>query len=255
MRPYSFRLTASAVEPFNIKAQGNYVRYRKVLTGIFAPEILIETDQGDLIPLLPGEYAYLGKLCEEFKVFNVAGSTTMTGVLMIAGGTDGVHTGSDRISGEVSVTDGGRSKTLGNAAFIGLNGNGASGASNFNNFQIINPTGSGINTILSSIKVKSSTAHTVGMGRYDTNLGNLSYGVSKLIGGAHSLTEMRQTAGVTQFADGGGTVDSFTVPANTSTVFTFPEPLVLEPGKGLNFWDATLNVDLTIAYYFTEEGR
>lgn len=255
MRHYSFALEASTSKPFNLKVQGSYIRYRKVLTGVFEPEIIIETDKGDTIPLLPGEDAYLGDLCNEFKVFNVSGSSAMTGVLIVAGGFDGVKFSSDRISGEVSVIDGGRSKTLSNSAFIGNNGNGAAGVGLVNNFQIINPTGNTKNTILSALKVTSATAHRVGMSRYDTALNNLAYGKSKMLGGAASTTQIRQTAHATQFSDAGGTIDSFTIPANESKIFEFPEPMILEPGIGLNFWDATTNVDLSIIYYFTEEGR
>lgn len=254
MRPYSFVLEASTTKPFNLEAQGNYVRYRKVLTGIDAPEILIETNKGDLIPLLPGEDAYLGEMCEHFKVFNVLGTVAMTGVLMIAGGFDGVKFSSDRISGEVSVIDGGRSKTMAGAAFSAYASVGAVSAK-YGHALLLNPVGSGKRVIVESSTYDISTSDGVILvGTYSTVLGNI--GTAPL----NKYVKASPTAAAAQvsydFLSSGltfGNQEVRTVKGYSPYSRKHTQPIILAPGYGIAVQHLSTNQGLSVYWEFNEE--
>lgn len=253
MRYYAFNLDASTTKAFNLKVQGSYIRYRKVLTGVDAPEILIETNRGDLIPLLPGEDAYLGDTCEEFKVFNVLGTSAMTGVLLIGGGADAVKFSSDRIAGEVSIIDGGKAVTLSSRAFRHWQVCAAS-VGKYSHCQLWNPSGSGKNLVVQKILISISSAAVVYVGAKSTALataGTAPY--SKLLGDATASVGLgkKETNAAQQFTT---QRSIYTGAAGLYLVEAGPEPDVIPPGQGLTFTQSLTNADLAITIDYKEES-
>lgn len=254
MRPYSFKLAASTSDAFNVVAEGNYVRYRKCTVGTGDPEILIETNKGDLIPLLPGEDANLGATCELFKVKSMNGTVAIEGVLMIAGGFDGVKTSSDRITGEVAVIDGAKADTIGGAAFLGFASKGAAGAGQYSHIQLLNPLGSSKRIILTAwlANVLSASNGSMYLTLYNTALGTLvGNGSSKYSGGSASVAEIRTGSDV-----GGLGTQIFSKAGQgicAIDMSQWKQPIVLPPGKGVcAFWDVA-NIGISSSPEWKEE--
>lgn len=176
------------------------------------------------------------------------GGTAQTVTVQIAGG--GV--GSDRVIGEVSVIDGGKARTVGGVAFLGAaNQTAVVGA--YSCAQIKNPAGSGKRVNLLQIDATiTGAAGLVGIGARGSDLASLSgFGISKLMGGAASVIEIRKEAIATLPAVGmivGGTASGVAFQRKLA------EPIVINPGGEVAVWSSVLNMRLDAAFEWYEEA-
>jgi len=160
----------------------------------------------------------------------------------------------DRITGEVSVIDGGRALSLAGACFQhggGLNPS----VGNYNNYQIWNPANSGKRVYIEQVEVSSGTASlyyfgmtNVALTQFIANLTSSNKNASNPIA---SLTERRWDI-LASPMNPTLTMSPF-VPANTTYTRKFIEPLCLPPGYGFLYCQRVVNADMTIGCEFREE--
>lgn len=238
-RIYDFSLTAGQSK--EILAEGSYYR---ILTSTGAVEV--RRDGGSMLGPI---YAGQGERAEfkRLQLRDLSGAGNV-GLVIIA--DDSFI--DDRITGEVSVIDGGKSRTLAGQAFFGY-ANGTAAAANYMHAQLWNPAGSGKNVIVKSIGVSCATAQAVQI-RTLASAMTLSGGnaANKRAGGPSSSAEVRNQVNATIL--GTTPLATILVTANTMFSLTFAEPVVLVPGYGLHTNATVVNTDLPTNYEFIEEA-
>lgn len=238
---YDFTLTANG--SFVLPVEGDYF---KVLSATGLVEVTGDSF-GSLGSVLPGQ----GLDNTPFKrlvIKDKTGSANI-GTLLVA---DEKFI-DDRITGEVSVIDGGAWRSKSNKSFLGT-GYSTCGAAQFSAVQLWNPAGTGSNLIVKSIRYSVNVAATIVI-KTNTAAAGIAAGPggSKFIDGADdvvgavrdysnggALLSISKGLGVDQFAAGG------------VGVVTYQEPLILGPGKGI--WvggnvAGALNISAVFDYY------
>lgn len=156
----------------------------------------------------------------------------------------------DRITGEVSVIDGGKSRTLANTAFWG-NVSMGSAVGALSTAQIFNPAGSGKNLVIEQILGSANAATNLSLNYHDTQLTTLTgNALSKKRGGAASVAQMREELPV---AAVGTRIAVFGVAATSAFFLTLREPIVLPPATGLVMYSAATNVPIIFGVEFYED--
>jgi hypothetical protein len=157
-------------------------------------------------------------------------------------------------SGVVSIVDGGKARTLANAAFLSTVVIGGV-AAEYSHLQLLNPTGSGKNVILEQLWVATSVASMqVIMTAYSIALSTMTNAaVSKKIGGAAGVAELRRQNGGTQLTSGLQKLIQAPLAASTLLAFPLREPIVLAPGSGVIVQGTSVNVDLQAIWEHWEE--
>lgn len=230
MNHYDIALIASGA-PRVIDAEGTYLRYYRGSAGGADETILVTTLQGGASLLLkPGQSIRLPVTIKQWRISNYANAATITGLVVIGYGA----LEDDRVTGEVSVIDGGRSVTLSGAAFVG----GAESpalAANYSHVQLWCPAASGkrliVKKVWASFPVAPATSH-IELLTHNAALTTLvRSGLPKLLGGATSTAELRaqQNAAVIGTVGAGG----FYVGANSPLLIPFEQPIVIPQGYGL----------------------
>ncbi|MFB9125935.1 hypothetical protein E2553_33190 [Paraburkholderia dipogonis] len=169
-----------------------------------------------------------GALVDRWLIVN-KGTTAVSGQVMLS--TSGFR--NFRISGDVNVLDGGKSRTLQNGAFLGT-GFASALASNYSHVMLWNPPGSGKNVIVESFNATSPNgAYIAALIFQNATIGTLQAATvaSKLAGGAAGVAQIYKAqqatvpAGTQMISVGGA--------ANAVVTNTFKEPLVIPPGWGV----------------------
>lgn len=159
----------------------------------------------------------------------------------------------DRVSGEVSVIDGGKARTTANLSFLGrLYRAGLAG--NYVHVQLWNPSTTRnliVQQFIASASV-ASTVHVLSASAALATLNTPAAPAAKLTGGTDSVSESRYSHAVAIVA-GLKQLGMYQVPAVQSIPFRFTEPLVIAPGFGLIWACGTLGADLLIGADFYEE--
>lgn len=160
----------------------------------------------------------------------------------------------DRISGEVSVIDGGFARTMAEQAYtlpLGC----AAVAGQYAHVQLWNSSSNVNDVMLESFTISSSGAATVSFIQHSGALANLnaqSYGVSKKLragysqGAGYSYAQSRyQNAAAVIGA--GPLRGYYQTPANQSLMVKLSEPIVIPPNRGMNWYIGNiLNTDLFV---------
>jgi hypothetical protein len=211
-------------------AAGSFLRYVSGDAGGADQRILVKPQggAGGAVILYPGQTVRLPASVSSWQIENYANAATITGTVAIGDGA----IEDDRITGEVSVIDGGRSRTLSGAAFsVGVVAAGSVG--NYAHAQILNPSGSGKVITLTQIRFSLSGAGAISGLRYDTALATL-YGSppSKRIGGAASAAECRSEANASTLGTGLVMVAAYAPASQEAPPLVLTEPIVLDAGKG-----------------------
>lgn len=159
----------------------------------------------------------------------------------------------DRVTGDVSVIDGNKAKSIANAAYV-IFGSQPGVAGQFSYQQLWNPAGSGRFLVIDRIVYSSSTS-TVNYIRLGGAAGPLIAAAgtanSKLAGsGAANVSEYRggSAAGL-----GGNGVQLLVGSVNQSVIYQPPKPVVVPPGTGASVWTGAVNQDVTVNFEWTEE--
>ncbi|MBD5803860.1 hypothetical protein AZOA_33010 [Azoarcus sp. Aa7] len=183
-RIYDFTLTAGGMQ--RLPVVGDFF---KVLSS--TGTINVNVDTGASLDLMPGQGL------REFN-FNTLTITDKSGAAnsgKILVGFSGMI--DDRVTGEVSVIDGGRSRTLAGVAFWGK-GYAAAVAGQLSFVALCNPVGSGKKLLVEQVMagLVAGAAGSVSVGFGAAGIGALQrYGTSKISSGSASVGEIRFGSG------------------------------------------------------------
>lgn len=238
---YDFTIPAGG--SFTLLVEGSFYRIQQA-TGALE----VRRDGGSGIgPIYPGQ----GERDEEFKrltLIDKSGSAN-AGFIVVS---DGSFV-DDRITGEVSVINGEKSRTLAGAMYIGNASAFAVGAQ-YSHCQLWNPT-TNKNLIVGALNFSTSTAQAVGLGFNAVQLntdqtGNLV--MNKKQGGAATAAQVRAGNYVGSIVP----VNGFQgyMPANLITNFQPQGVIVVPPGTGLTAWAQTPNTALITGFEWFEES-
>lgn len=157
----------------------------------------------------------------------------------------------DRITGDVSVVDGGAERTKANVAFVGA-GFQPAVAAQFSHVQLWNPPGSGVRMIVSQVSAIDSAGSLVYLSYHNAALTNAYVNAnpqSKLAGGAVSNGQNRIQGNAAIL---GTNLLMFQAPT-TGKELRLTEPMVIPPGQGAHIASFTVNTGLTAFFEFSTE--
>ncbi|HEX7890294.1 MAG TPA: hypothetical protein VF522_13115 [Ramlibacter sp.] len=163
----------------------------------------------------------------------------------------------DRITGEVSVIDGAKARTLSLRAFSGFVYQ-AGVAANYSAVQLLNKVGSGRRIVVSQIICMSTNSNWFASLQLAGAAIGAVYGAgpaSKSGGGAaDTVGELRAVAAVASYA-AGNEIAQICGLQNTTAIYKLTEPVVLAPGQAIVAGITNLvNVSLGATFeYFTED--
>ncbi|OJB11572.1 hypothetical protein [Burkholderia ubonensis] len=237
---------------FVVHAAGRYIKYLSGNAGGNDASIIITPGAagGSKIFLTPGQ-AYRvaddGAVPDSWTLANNLGQATITGKVVVGNG----KIDDNSLQGVVQVVDGGKARTLANAAFTG-NGVQAAVASQFSRVQLWNPANSGMRAVVESVSIHVPAGLTAALYYVTAAITTLEeVGQSKLAGGAPAKCSI--------YIDSNASAPAFPLlmqiaaPANSTTMFQPKEPFVLPPGYGLEIYSSTLNAMLGGNFEWYEE--
>jgi hypothetical protein len=249
MRDFDFNV-AGGGGTFRINSEGKYLRYTSGSAGGGSTRIIVRgLDTGVQIPLSPGQSMRI-PASERTWLLTNNNSAAIVGAVIIGDGTVDDAT----VAGVVEVIDGGRSRTLGAAAFGGYAFQAAL-AANSALVQLWNPAGSNRRIIVERVSPVTDTNNgawiATGVAQLSTLVGQ---GVSKLVGGAASIMQIRRANDPT--FPSGVPLDAFVL-ANSATVikgYNPISPVVIPPNSGLTAW-STGPAGLGASFEWYEEAN
>ncbi|MBR8358333.1 hypothetical protein KDW10_13310 [Burkholderia vietnamiensis] len=210
-----------------------------------AIQVLPEFQQGN-VTLKLGQGFDAGKVVNRWFVKN-PGTTAINGTVVLS--TAGFR--NFRISGDVNVLDGGKSRTLTGKAFCATGGAPAV-AGQYARVQLWNPATSTNRVILEAASFSAisanCSANLVPQSATITTPGEV--GQPKLIGAAQSTAEVfTDTSAVAAT----GSMMQVSALQSSQTAFKLNEPIVIPPGFGLIVWASIANVQITCSFEWYEE--
>lgn len=207
-------------------------------------QVLPEFQQGN-VSLKLGQGFDAGKVVNRWFVKN-PGTTAINGTVVLS--TAGFR--NFRISGDVNVLDGGKSRTLTGAAFSASNYSNAV-AAQYSRMQLWNPGTNTKRLIVEAVNVFAATASNLAMMSSNVALATLvQYGQPKMLGGAVSMAQLMSD---TNAAGPGVGLDSLAVVGGQSQNFVPHEPIIVPPGYGLLVWDNVANNSISGNFEWYEE--
>lgn len=200
---------------------------------------------GEVVGMLAGDYAR-GMEYDAFVVKN--GAVAQIVVLGVSRGT----AGSDRITGQVEVIDGGRAKVLSGASFVAAGGVGPV-AGQYSYMQLHNPAGSGKSVFVYRVSMSADQAAVSVMRKYNTALAtDYGTGHSKKLGGTASLSRLRATTDVAIL--GAPTIYNNFFQAQQANLVRLEEPILLTEGSGIITTLTLPNSALYTNFEYAEES-
>lgn len=237
-RIYDFTLTSGGMQ--SLPVVGDFF---KVISATGSINVIADT--GASLDLMPGQ----GLREFSFNTLTIADKSGAANTGTILVGFSGMI--DDRITGEVSIIDGGRALTLANAAF--MKSSQVTGvAGNYSGAQLWNPVGSGVEVELFIVRVSSGTAATFGAGFGTVEMtGGSVGGRSKLSGGALSKSKIQWEVKAAAF----GPQDVFVEDraAGVPIIYEMKQPILVREGWGFLVWNATVGGSLSVNFEYTEK--
>ena len=180
---------------------------------------------------------------------NYANAATIVGTVIVGNG----EIQDNRIQGDVSIIDGGKSRSLASSAFMGATAAGAV-AAQFAGIQLWNPAATGKNIVLEKFSVSSGTAMIFNMGQNAAAMASLiTNSGPKLLGSA--------VANIGVIRNGNNVASVITkilaanyVAANASMDYNLREPVVIPPGFGFVVEGSVVNTGITATFEWFEES-
>lgn len=160
----------------------------------------------------------------------------------------------DRVTGEVSVVDGGKTRTLAQQTFM-TSISCAAAAAQISHVGLFNPAGSGKNVIVKAYRMTTAPAAFVRVGVIAGNLMTtpLGQGRSKLSRGGAGALSTALARSLQAAALAGDDWDYLGASSTASTIVTLQEPIVLEPNFSMYIAPTAINIGITAAVEWTEE--
>ncbi|KVT87474.1 hypothetical protein WK59_09325 [Burkholderia ubonensis] len=211
-------------------------------------QVLPEFQQGN-VTLRLGQGFDAGAIVNRWYIKN-PGSTAINGTVVLS--TAGFR--NFRISGDVNVLDGGKSRTLSGSAFA-MFGNVLNGvAGQYTRVQLWNPAASTKRIVIETVTPLSGAATEAMALAFNTaQLTTLvGAGVSKLAGGAAATGAVYTDTTATASTAAQDAI-MFQMAANSNQQYKLVEPIVLPPGNGLIVWGQSVNVGLGATFEWYEE--
>lgn len=240
-RVYNFSIPAGG--SFQLPVTGSYFR---VMTATDVLEVQGDTF-GNIYPLYTGQ----GLQGQEFRSLNLLNRTgaTNNGSILVS---DGKFV-DDRITGDVSIIDGGKNRTIANNSFTVVNyvaGVAAKGPS----IQLHNLVGNSKRLIVNTMGISSTAAQGLNCG-ISSNILTITgaTGQSKLSNGFASTSRTYSDNLVANPINVYGLL-IFNIVANVSYEKKFIEPIVLNPGYGLTLYSGGTGLDLSAYFEYFEES-
>jgi hypothetical protein len=244
----TFDFTIPVGGGFNLSATGRFFRYDRGSAGGADESITVTpANGGGAMVLRPGMSVTLADDNTVWYLGNVAGGGTITGRLVVGGGS----VQDSRVSGEVSVIDGAVGRVRAGQAF-GANAVADASAGLVSAVQLWNPAGSGRLLVMDQVIAGSNVA-----GRIVFQTGNVAMSTlisivsgNKLAAGASSVAERRLE--VSAIPPAFATVGNFLVQAGASEVIKMESPVVMPPGTGFGVRHFSVNADVVASFQYYE---
>lgn len=239
---FDFTLAANGSQ--SIEVAGRFI---KLVSG--TGKIRVRFDKGGYIDLLPGQ----GCTGLDFSRLTIEDRTGAGNVGVLLAGAFMFQ--DDRVTGDVSIIDGGKNRAIANNAFVCAGSVATSGAGNVAQTQLWNKSANK-RLILEAFTVSSQTAGGAGFGECTVALPTfLRNAKNKRTGGAASAAgESRINAATTALIGLTESYGDLNLGANAQFTYVFREPIVIEPGFGFSVWHGATNVDLRCFYEFFEDA-
>lgn len=226
--------------------QGEYV---EVLDAAYPFDVFMMDRAGGQISVMRNAEASFFSRPGRFEVIQIQSAKAQTVRLFVGSGDAGTR----RAAGVVQVVDGGKARTLANAA-LSCWGTAPASAGNFSYAQLWNPAGSGKNLIVEQLAIASTVA--TGFVHCARNAAAAFFTAqaarSKLMNAAPgTLTESRQEAVAAQL---GGIFALSNGAINTQIMYRPTAPIVVPPGQGYCVQAQTVNADVSVSWEWHEQS-
>lgn len=240
---YDFRMAANG--SFTLLVEGSFYRIQSA-TGA----VEVRRDGGSGIgPIFPGQ----GERDENFTRLTIVDKSGQPNVGFIVV-SDGTFV-DDRISGEVSVIDGNKSRTAAGGAYMWRP---TSIGANFNHAQLWNPAGSGKDIIVDAFFLTSSLAGAVSVCRNTVALANVAPNAvqNALLNAGTAGVAMPKTESLAALIYN-NCLGTALVNANGSFDFStvLKRPIEVPPGSGLVFLSEVVGATISGWVSFFEEAN
>jgi hypothetical protein len=203
--------------------------------------VSITLDIGGKFSSLQAGQGYTGRTFTGLSLQDASGAAN-SGFLLVA---DDEYI-DRRITGEVSVIDGIKNKSLAGQNFISFAGQAAVAAA-YSQTQILNPAGSGKNLIFYKVESKASAGDAF-IGYGTTLLANISAAQPK-----NKFLTMPIGVGV-QRQEANAALLYSNILGLVGSICTFSGPLIIPPGLALFAFSNTVNTILNTTYEWSEES-
>lgn len=240
--PQDFTLNAGA--SVQVAASGAYL---KLLTA--TGKVRVITNTGITMDLMPGQ-GFRRQKFDSFIVQDKSGALN-TGVFLIA--SDEMV--DDRVTGEVSVIDGMKSRVLANQAFA-RSQTWNPGAGAYGTAELWNPASSGKLIVLEEISLMQTSALGTGftMGfATSAQYAAPATGLSKKSGGAASVGQVAKFDEAAAGANLTG-IYAFYTDVNRTVPFGLKEPVVILPGAAFRVGALFAGAALSVGFQWFEES-
>ena len=239
------RATFLAGEVKTFLIQGEYL---EILEAAYPVDVaMMDRSGAQLSTMRNAEASYFSRP-GRYEVIQVTSAAAQTVRLFVGSGDAGTR----RTSGDVSVIDGGKSRTAANRAFI-ASGYTTGTAGNLPIVQLWNPPGSVRNFVVKKIGWYSSTTGGITWAFQTASLltpGGIPTGKSKMLGGANSagLVQLGNLAALPGVPMGGPTA------LVTFATYSFDEPLIIPPGFGFSISHNSAATDIFGHFEYFEDS-
>lgn len=223
--------------------------YIEILEAQYPIDVMLMDKAGAQLSIMrSSEASFYSRPKEGFQTVQITSAQAQTVRVFIGSGDAGTR----RIASTVAVIDGGRARTLANAAFMKAGGQSAV-AGQYSRGSLWNPVGSPVRAVIKQFAVTLNAAGPVNVGPLVAADGTIKQApASKLSAGAASVN-VQAYANTSAAVVGTSLWDFFQFGGAGTIVRTLAEPIILQPGSGIYFENAQQNNGVSYTCEFTEE--
>jgi hypothetical protein len=240
-------------QTITVNSRQAYLYYEAGSAGGADASIRISADIGDEIVLKPGQGFRYSSAFNRLYLSNNKGAAPIAGHIILEAG----EFFDNRVTGEVSVIDGGKFRSLSQIAFY--SGTGVPGAATkYGAVQLFNPAGNTKNLIVTGFVGSVGGPGNVYLLGSVQQLANVNTGAGqKLIKAAYTGTtgqiRNEQCAAIPSNIDG-MVFYTANLAAGGTTAFQLHEPLIITPGHSLMFYTTAAQTEIFANFEYFEDG-